>query len=246
MPSRTKSYRSFNGENNRPSSLYSSAHGSNSNIVLTACVRHNHLFSVYTDKQIISFVSRLLMIGFPATIFRGIVAVIVDTTKANAISARLGSHIGKKILKYVPPLANPYASSAVVYVAWVCRCFAPSEHSLPRSIFGHSFFAPASASMAKLNCFPKFNHAFAGFASTTWSSSLVAKAHNVSVCYITAVALKLCSSVFPARRRDFMQKNKTAISHTYWKRICLWPLFCHANRIYIGEPLVKHNLLEAS
>ncbi len=79
-------------------------------------------------------VSSLLKACGPATIFRTIWAVIVDSVQCCAV--RPFAHVSEEMLKaIVPVVANVYASAAIVMVVRICCSIASGAHRLPASVF---------------------------------------------------------------------------------------------------------------
>ena len=74
-------------------------------------------------------VSRLRGHTSPSAIFRFVVSLIVNTINRRAAGAL--PHVGKKVLKNLPPVANGYATPAVVVERGVFRILASVAHGRP-------------------------------------------------------------------------------------------------------------------
>ena len=77
-----------------------------------------------------SGVSCLLRSCSPSAISGRIAALIVDAV--NAAVWRSLTHVGKKVLKFVPALAYRDASPAVIFIGFRVRVIATGEHAGPR------------------------------------------------------------------------------------------------------------------
>ena len=79
-----------------------------------------------------AFISSLFYRSSPATISRLVVAVVVDTI--NALSGWSFSHIGKKVFKFVPSLANCNSTASVVLPVGRVGVGASAPNVLPSSV----------------------------------------------------------------------------------------------------------------
>lgn len=95
-------------------------------------LRDRQRLAVKRDPRIASSVAVLLVHGRPSAIRRRVTGVVLDSIQRKAV--RPLSHIGQKVFKGQPPLANRDASSAVVGVIPVVRIKAPLFHSRPRFV----------------------------------------------------------------------------------------------------------------
>ena len=136
--------RSFNG----PSALKPSVDpfGCSSYLFGPLC----HCFSLAEAfyKNTVLFVSRLLRVRCPPTIFSGVGAVNVDAVDGATI--RLGTHVSKEISKHMPSFADDYAATTISCKKPISWVVAPSEHVAPSFVLfgGPSFIRVGRMSMS--------------------------------------------------------------------------------------------------
>jgi hypothetical protein len=86
----------------------------------------------------------LLIVGSPTTVVWFVIAIIVDTINRMR-GTWLSAHIGKKIAKDMPTLADLNAAAAVVFEPWIIRISASGTHGNPRTIFRRHFVTTSLA-----------------------------------------------------------------------------------------------------
>jgi len=101
--------------------------------------------AIYNNFNGVPLVSFLRNLCGPFAVFRAIRAIVVDALKR--VADRLFPHVFKEAAKRgLPPLANSYASSPIMFVVYVVRIVAPLFHLRPSAIqpvrlpFRHSCF----------------------------------------------------------------------------------------------------------
>lgn len=87
-----------------------------------------------TGESLRSAVIRLFFWSGPLAVARLVVPIIVDALY-RVTPYGLATHVGKKILVFIPSLTNANSTTAVVLVGWVRRSEAPSTHLDPRDVF---------------------------------------------------------------------------------------------------------------
>ena len=78
-------------------------------------------------------IGNLLQFGCPPAIFWAVWAVIVNSVNRVLLAWRL-SHVGNKVLKRLPSIANVNPSAAILRVVHGLRVFAPVFHARPNAV----------------------------------------------------------------------------------------------------------------
>lgn len=135
-------------------------------------------------------VSGLLKWGCPFAVFRAVWAIVVNAF--NAVSRwafGLWPHVGKKIFKRFPPVANRNSSSAVIWVRYRIFAKAPFPHFFPRIVLwwvlsaafccpmssytlGKSSSAALAAARNRMPCSDALNNDFFNCATMTTVGSI--------------------------------------------------------------------------
>jgi hypothetical protein len=109
--------------------------------VVHGCVRDADLlpklFEVDLDPVVfifdgISAVEHLFFFGCPPTVLRAVALVVVDPVDGHSGWAL--PHVGKKVFKGLPPVANSYSPPSVVTEAFDIGVFTPLPHPAPNIV----------------------------------------------------------------------------------------------------------------
>lgn len=103
-------------------------------------------FSVNRQVLIGPSIIAILLLGYPSTISRFVVSVIVYSV--NALSFWTFSHVIEKVRVIFPSFANRNASVTIPFSTSILRVAASSDHTLPNMIgFGICCITPLKASI---------------------------------------------------------------------------------------------------
>lgn len=89
-------------------------------------------FSVMRPVGIVASVPMLLNISSPAAILRAVISIIVDSFKTQSVWAM--THVGKKVFKTQPSIADFYSAPSVVRPTRHIWVPASCQHSSPNSV----------------------------------------------------------------------------------------------------------------
>ena len=96
------------------------------------------------DKQSLAFMCEKLVVApisslrdpvSPAAVVGAIAKRVVDSVKTVAL-ARARPHVGKKVFKLGPPIADGNTTTAIVFESGVRRVAAAISHAVPSGVFG--------------------------------------------------------------------------------------------------------------
>jgi len=111
-------------------------------------LRYRQRFTIVCKFNIFSSIVQLLLLGCPTAIFRGVIAVVINSVYGMFISWRQ-THVYKKIVKLIPALTYRNASSTISHVRFIFSIIASCFHGKPHIIqftFTHA--------MRSINFFP--------------------------------------------------------------------------------------------
>jgi len=121
-------------------------------------------FPIKRHKLGISLVGMLLSVGCPSAISGLIISVVINSI--NGFSCWSLSHIGEKLFKNQPLIANRYPSSAIGVVRRIFRISASLNHRCPYVIFASTPFPMCTAHVSNVEFFR--SDASAGFRVTAF------------------------------------------------------------------------------
>lgn len=171
-------------------------------------MRLKRIFSL--PKLEFSSVLRLFKWCSPLAVFRAVRTIVINSLNTvTRWSFRFWSHVGKKVFKRGPSVANGYATTPVVWIGLGCFLQTTFAHSKPRIIFRRTGFTSA--------CYAVNRTAF----SNCCSASLASAGNRVSTSdafnhnFFFGSTMAAINSKNPLARLGFANSFGVCIANLY-------------------------------
>lgn len=171
--------------------------------------------------MIIRFIVLLLFVCFPSTVFKTIIAIIINSSKRMIVW--FFPHVGEEIVKDTPALAYPNPASAIMAIGRQSRIYASANHATPYLIcrgVAHSMSFNSGAQQLLLQTTARMN-----MANTKGTSLNNMKGTAVATTQPSYFLAFTVGARLNSRQNDKPTKSKTGHVYGFHSDNCITPVY---------------------